>query len=199
MDNAIKKVYKNYDLSPFQVDWLDINLGESQHKIGISGLPGCCFKDTWRNIDHDIECLKQYEVEDIFCLCTKGDFHRYRTQDILDKYRETGFTVHHYPIEDGQVPSFSEIVQIIEDLRLCLKAQKKTIIHCYGGYGRSCTIVACLLMATDDNLTHEDASRKLKELRGNSAINSVKQYNLVTEFKELFMEYKNRNQVNNLN
>ncbi|KAI8784350.1 cyclin-dependent kinase inhibitor 3 [Biomphalaria glabrata] len=193
MTHEIKTKKENkFDTSPFQVDWLTLNTSDCQQKIGICSLPGCCFKDSWRDINFDIECLKQDGVQDIFCLCTNGEFYRYRTKDILDKYRESGFSVHHYPIEDGNVPAFDEVIQIIEDISVCLKAMRKTIIHCYGGFGRSCTIVACLLMALDDTISHEEAARKLKELKGNRAINSVKQYNFVTEFPTLFSEYKQK-------
>ncbi|CAL1537573.1 unnamed protein product [Lymnaea stagnalis] len=181
---------EDFDLSNFKVDWLDLQFAGSQQKLGICGLPGCRFKDRWRSLVHDIECLKQEGVQDVFCLCTKGEFYLYRTQDILEKYCDAGFTVHHYPIDDGQIPAFVDLIKIIEDLQATVSAGKRTIIHCFGGLGRSCVVAACLMMVMNDSLAHDDVARKLKELRGNGAIQSIKQYNLVTEFRDLLIKHK---------
>ncbi|XP_059139498.1 cyclin-dependent kinase inhibitor 3-like [Physella acuta] len=180
----------SHDLSPFEVDWLDLEFTGCQQKLGICGLPGCRFKNRWRNLTHDIQCLKQDGIQDIFCLCTKGEFYKYRTQDILDKYSDAGFIVHHYPIEDGQVPVFTDLMKIVEDMRICVISGRKTIIHCFGGLGRSCVVAACLMMVLDENLSYEEASQKLKALRGNGAIQSVKQYNLVTDFRDLLTKFR---------
>ncbi|WAR18767.1 CDKN3-like protein [Mya arenaria] len=40
--------------SPFNISWLELNSGEGDDRLGISGLPGCRFKDTWRSLEHDI-------------------------------------------------------------------------------------------------------------------------------------------------
>lgn len=41
------------------------------------------------------------------------------------------------------------------------------------------SVAACLMMVLDENLSYEEASQKLKALRGNGAIQSVKVYRRV--------------------
>ncbi|CAG5126847.1 unnamed protein product [Candidula unifasciata] len=176
---------ENLDLSPFTIDWLDLDFVGCPKSLGICALPGCRFKSTWRSLLHDLQCLKQAGVEDVFCLCTRGEFHLYRCQDLLEKYSEHEITVHHYPVNDGQVPPMEDLMKIIEDLRVCLMMGKRTVVHCFGGLGRSCVVVACTMMAMDETLRPEDVFKKLRDLRGAGAIQTVKQYNFVNEFHEL--------------
>jgi len=180
---------ESLDLSPFKVDWLDLDFVGCSQPLGICGLPGCRFRSTWRSLLHDIQCLKNIGVEDVFCLCTKGEFYLYRCPDLLQRYFEAGLTVHHYPINDGQVPLVEDLMKIIEELRVCLMAGKKTIVHCYGGLGRSCVVAMCMMMDMDESLIPEDAFKKIRDLRGGGAIQSVKQYNFVNEFRDTLNRY----------
>ncbi|GFO16882.1 cyclin-dependent kinase inhibitor 3 [Plakobranchus ocellatus] len=181
------------DLSPFQVDWLDLEFADCPQKLGICALPGCRFKDTWRSMSHDIGCLKEMKVDDVFCFCTKGELYLCRATKLLEKYSEAGIVCHHYPIEDGLIPEIGDLMKLLDDIRVCLLAGKKTILHCYGGIGRSCAVAACLMMLMDSTLSHEDAKKKLKTLRGDAAIRSVKQYNFVNEFRDLLNNYIQEN------
>ncbi|GFR92462.1 cyclin-dependent kinase inhibitor 3 [Elysia marginata] len=135
---------------------------------------GCRFKDTWRSMSYDIDCLKEMKVEEVFCFCTKGDLYMYRATELLDKYSEAGINCHHYPIDDGLVPEMATLMKLLDEIRVCLMAGKKTLLHCYGGIGRSCAVAACLLMYLDTNLSSDDAKKRLKDLRGDAAIRSVK-------------------------
>ncbi|BFZ07163.1 hypothetical protein BsWGS_10202 [Bradybaena similaris] len=188
-DLSDKEDAENLDLSPFRIDWLDLGFVGCSQSLGICALPGCRYKNTWRSLLHDIQCLKRAGVEDVFCLCTRGEFHLYRCPDLLQKYSEHGITVHHYPVNDGQVPPVEDLMKTIEDLRISLLTGKKTIVHCFGGLGRSCVVTACTMMAMDDALRPEDVCKKLRDLRGDGAIQSVKQYNLINEFREILNRY----------
>lgn len=37
--------------------------------------------------------------------------------------------MHHYPVNDGQVPPVEDLMKTIEDLRICLLTGKKTIVQ----------------------------------------------------------------------
>jgi len=186
-DLSDKEDAEKLDLSPFKIDWLTVGCDQ---KLGISILPGCRYMETWRSLKYDLMCLQKEGVQDIFCFCQKREFFKYRTKKLLSKYSEAGFTVHHCPIEDGEVPQMDTMMTIVEDIRLCVLGGRKTLVHCFGGLGRSCAVAACLLMSMDESLTSETAIQRLKDLRGPRAIYSVKQYNYVNEFKEKIKEFK---------
>ncbi|XP_078001039.1 cyclin-dependent kinase inhibitor 3-like [Glandiceps talaboti] len=178
------------DLSPLKIDWFDYSVVGCSGLIGISGLPGCRFKDVWRSLDSDIDSLHANDITDIFVLCTRGELTKYRTPRLLQAYHKEEFVVHHYAFPDGSVPSISTCVKMLEELRVCLECGKKALIHCYGGLGRSCLIAVCLMLLLDSNMEAEQAIQRIRELRGSGAIQTVKQYNFVNDFRKLLAEHE---------
>ncbi|XP_016335332.1 cyclin-dependent kinase inhibitor 3 [Sinocyclocheilus anshuiensis] len=64
------------------------------------------------------------------------------------------------------------------------------IQFCYGGLGRSGLIAACLLLQLSVSMTPSAALEILRELRGGGAIQTIKQYNFLHEFREKFEAYQ---------
>ncbi|XP_074765473.1 cyclin-dependent kinase inhibitor 3 [Athene noctua] len=172
------------DLKPLPISWLSLSPVYSSQFLGLCSLPGCRFKDVRRNLQKDIEELKNYGTQDIFVLCTRGELLKYRVPNLIDAYQQHGICVHHYPIPDGDAPDIAKCLKILEELRSCLESNRKTIIHCYGGLGRSCLIAACLLLQLLDALAPQEAIESLRNLRGSGAIQTIKQYNYLHDFRE---------------
>ncbi|XP_020752766.1 cyclin-dependent kinase inhibitor 3 isoform X5 [Odocoileus virginianus] len=145
---------------------------------------GCKFKDVRRNIQKDTEELKSYGIQDIFVFCTRGELSKYRVPNLLDLYHQYGIITHHHPIPDGGTPDITSCCEIMEELEICLKNNRKTLIHCYGGLGRSCLVAACLLLYLSDTVSPQQAIDSLRDLRGSGAIQTIKQYNYLHEFRD---------------
>jgi len=192
-DLSDKEDAENFDLTPFRIDWLDLQTVGLDKKLGIAELPGCRYKNTWRSLRFDVGCLKKEGIEEVFCLCTKGEFFVYRTKKIFEEYTRAGLTVHQRPIEDGDVLSVADMMSLVDEIKASLLAGRKTLLHCHKGLGRSCTVAACLLMSMDENVGHEEAIKRLREVRGPRAIYSVKQFNYVNEFEENLKEFRKEN------
>ncbi|XP_042722577.1 cyclin-dependent kinase inhibitor 3 isoform X1 [Lagopus leucura] len=160
--------------APLPLSWLPLPPAYSSAFLAVCSLPGCRFKDIRRNLQKDIDELKSCGTQDVFVLCTKGELLKYRVPNLIDAYQECGICVHHYPIPDGDAPDVTTCCTILEELRSCLESNRKTIIHCYGGLGRSCLIAACLLLQLSDVVTPQQAIDSLRELRGSRAIQTVK-------------------------
>ena len=75
------------------------------------------------------ECLVSEEVQDVFCLCSKGELSKYRVQWLLQELSGAGLTVHHYPFPDGQPPATSQLMKILKELKTILNNQRKPIIQ----------------------------------------------------------------------
>ncbi|XP_038646170.1 cyclin-dependent kinase inhibitor 3-like [Scyliorhinus canicula] len=120
---------------------------------------------------------------------TKGEMMKYRVPGLLESYQQQGFTVYHHPFPDGSVPDIASCWKILEELRICLENEKRILIQCYGGLGRSCLIAACLLLQLSDTILPEDAIGHLRELRGAAAIQTVKQYNYLYDFRDNVATY----------
>uniref|UniRef100_A0A7N4NWZ5 protein-tyrosine-phosphatase n=1 Tax=Sarcophilus harrisii TaxID=9305 RepID=A0A7N4NWZ5_SARHA len=55
---------------------------------------------------------------------------------------------------------------------------------CYGGLGRSCLVAACLLLYLSDTVSPQQAIDSLRDLRGSGAIQTIKQYNYLHDFRD---------------
>ncbi|XP_071601288.1 cyclin-dependent kinase inhibitor 3 isoform X7 [Heliangelus exortis] len=131
------------NLRPLHISWLSLSPVYSSEFLGLCSLPGCRFKDVRRNLQKDLEELKSHGTQDVFVLCTRGELLKYRVPNLLDAYQQHGICVHHHPIPDGDAPDIAQCCKILEELRSCLENNRKTIIHCYGGLGRSCLTFGC--------------------------------------------------------
>ncbi|KAG7466160.1 hypothetical protein MATL_G00161850 [Megalops atlanticus] len=176
--------------TPLQVSWLPLSVVECSQVLGICPLPGCKFKDVRRNLQKDIGELQDQGVQDVFVFCTRGELHKYRVPCLLDAYQQQGFRVHHLPFPDGGIPELAQCCQILDELQHCLENNRKTVIHCYGGLGRSGLMAACLLLKLSVTMTPDKAIDILQQLRGGGAIQTVKQYNFLHEFRERYAAYQ---------
>ncbi|XP_058842572.1 cyclin-dependent kinase inhibitor 3-like isoform X2 [Acipenser ruthenus] len=176
--------------SQLQISWLSLSVVGSSQVLGICALPGCKFKDVRRNLQKDIGELKAQGVQEVFVFCTRGELSKYRVPQLLDSYRHLGLGVHHLPFPDGSAPELGQCCQILGELQESLESNRRTVIHCYGGLGRSGLIAACLLLRLSHSLTPEKAIELLREQRGPGAIQTVKQYNFLHEFREKFTEHQ---------
>ncbi|XP_053567037.1 cyclin-dependent kinase inhibitor 3 [Bombina bombina] len=136
------------------------------------------------NIELFVEEMKNQGIQDIFVFCTMGELSLYRVPTLLQEYQKQDFTVHHHPFPDGDVPQPSNFRLILQDLKACMDSNKKVLIHCYGGMGRSCLVAACLLLHLSDSMTPQEALSFVRTLRGSGAIQTIKQYNFLNEFRD---------------
>ncbi|KAJ7384762.1 Cyclin-dependent kinase inhibitor 3 [Desmophyllum pertusum] len=75
---------------------------------------------------------------------------------------------------------------MINQLRQCISFGRKTLLHCVSGLGISCLAAAILLLSLDEVMTPEHVISKLRQIRGQRAFQTVKQYNFVHEFRDLY-------------
>uniref|UniRef100_A0A3Q3WDQ5 Cyclin-dependent kinase inhibitor 3 n=1 Tax=Mola mola TaxID=94237 RepID=A0A3Q3WDQ5_MOLML len=177
-------------LTPFHICWLPLSIVECSQFLGICALPGCKYKDIRRNLDRDVEELQNQGVQEVFVFCTRGELYKYRVPSLLDVYQQRGFGVHHMPFPDGNAPELEQCCNILEELWVSLENNRRTVIHCYGGLGRSGLIAACLLLQLSVTLTANKAIEILREHRGGGAIQTVKQYNFLHEFRDKYAAYQ---------
>lgn len=67
-----------------------------------------------------------------------------------------------HPIRDMDIPTMEELERILEDLEL--NSTKKCYVHCWGGHGRTGTVVGAYLIRFSQ-LKPEDALMRIKEQR----------------------------------
>lgn len=67
------------------------------------------------------------------------------------------------PIRDVDVTTPETMVEILDTIDAALAADKKVYVHCWGGIGRTGTVVGCYMVR--HGMDGEEAIRKIAELR----------------------------------
>ncbi|XP_077416752.1 cyclin-dependent kinase inhibitor 3 isoform X2 [Vanacampus margaritifer] len=176
--------------TPLDISWVPLSEVGSSQFVGICSLPGCRYKDIRRSVHKDVEELRNQGVQDVFVLCTRGELSKYRVPSLLEVYQQKGVSVHHMPFPDGEAPHLEQCGHILDELQRSLDANRRTVVHCYGGLGRSALIASCLLIQLSVTMTANKAIEILRAHRGPGAIQTVKQYNFLHEFRESYAAYQ---------
>lgn len=61
--------------------------------------------------------------------CTRAELHWYRVPSLLDVYQQRGFSVHHMPFPDGDVPELEQCCRILEELQASLENNRRTLMQ----------------------------------------------------------------------
>jgi hypothetical protein len=130
---------------PLRVDWVDLSsvpglrgVATAGGRLGMTGVGG-----------HDLavvaEALRGEHRADAFVLLLEGhDVLGGRVPEIAGE----GFELLRLPIRDMDVPSDRAALRLtLDDVPGRLRAGQTVVIACYGGYGRTGTVVGCLLRA----------------------------------------------------
>ena len=72
---------------------------------------------------------------------------------------------HRFPIVDGNVPTIEQMRAIITTINTLMGCQRSIYVHCWGGRGRTGTVVACWLMQ-QFRLNKNESVKRLHSLIG---------------------------------
>eukprot|EP00743_Colponemidia_sp_Colp-15_P005855 GILK01006294.1.p1 GENE.GILK01006294.1~~GILK01006294.1.p1 ORF type:complete len:215 (-),score=29.75 GILK01006294.1:169-762(-) len=166
---------------PLHLSWVPI--GGASQRIGLCELPGRKSRGVKRDLESDIAELRQCGTTDIFVLNTLAEMKKEKVADVLfEAYKTAGFTIHHFPMDDGTAPTTQQCIDIMKVLLHLSESSSTIVVHCLGGLGRTGTVVSILLRVLDSSLSAEDAIARVRDIRGPSAIQTVKQFNFIYEF-----------------
>lgn len=178
---------------PLSLDWMNLSIYGFPDSVALSELPGSKFRGRYRDLTTDISTLKSLDISDVVVLITLAEFRKFHVPNLLSEYENSGFLVFHFPIEDGMVPEdVLGLVSILSKIRKRIADGHRVLIHCYGGLGRAALVGACLLMFIDEDVGPDEVISQLRELRGPRAVQSVKQYNFISEFRDLIVQAENQ-------
>jgi protein tyrosine phosphatase len=85
----------------------------------------------------------------------------------IAKDLKVSVTFDHILIKDFSVPTERQMVRILNQIDMCIKYDKPVYVHCWGGKGRTGTVVGCYL-ARHGFAAGNDVIKMIKELRKNT-------------------------------
>jgi len=181
---------------PYQVDFIDDCSILNNSSIGMSMCPGRQNCRNWsRDLDMDIEVMKDHKVEIVVSLMTLTELQRMKLGHLFETIIRANMESMHFPITDKWLPKsidgFIKIVQAVVDK---IKLGKKIMIHCNGGKGRTgLLVVACLIQL---GMSQTDATNKIRKTRPGMLQNPAQQMYLKMVENKLSVKKNIKNSMN---
>jgi len=175
--------------SPYAIKWVDLSYLGYPDSIGIGSLPGCTFRFINRNLQADADVLLSNGIQQAIILMDDIELRRFGGSQLISVLRSKDIYCRQYPCEIGHFPSIEDVMDIISDVFRNIERGNKTIIISRDGFGRSCAMAGAILLHTNDNLLYDQAYDTLKKAVGPRALQTVKQYNFLVDFRQLRDNY----------
>jgi nicotinamidase-related amidase len=152
---------------------------KGKEQIALTLLPGR--KDMKRNLTQDLNIIRNAGIDHVLTLVTFDELNKHGVNDLFKQLNATGISSLHIPIKDQGNPSLEEIDYIFNWLDKIIEANKKVLIHCVGGLGRSGT-VAALYLKKKNHWNAQKAIDVVRQSRSPRAIESKEQIYLVEDY-----------------
>ena len=165
---------------PLRIDYMDIKFTKAG-RLGLTILPGR--KDNSRNLDEDIQTIKQLGVTHIVTLITDSELVRYGVEDLIQEYKNADLNVKRIPINDQGVCTKLEMDTLLTWINENLSKGANIMVHCVGGLGRTGLVSASYLVK--EGLSAESAINEVRTFRSKRAIESDIQEQFIFEFEKL--------------
>lgn len=179
---------RNSEGHPLRVDFLEGETLGLPGRLGMTLLPGVKDRNSrWdRDLGADLDRLKwYYEANTLVTLIEREEFEMYGVSSFMERVREAGLRVVHFPIRDVDTPRNSqsgEYAALIERIVGLLSDGETVVVHCRGGLGRTGTVVASVLVATGRG--PDEAIHLVRRFRSERAVETSGQEGYVRRFAE---------------
>jgi protein-tyrosine phosphatase len=102
---------------------------------------------------NDLDAIREQGITAIVNLCAE-------CYDLCDSEKNAGFDVYSLPIPDEDAPALDDLGKALAWIENSIQSDKKVLVHCRFGIGRTGTFVAAYLMTKGHSL--KGAIRKMK-------------------------------------
>lgn len=136
-------------------------------------------------LDDEIASLKELSVDVLVSLLEESEIKELELEKEAEYSKQAGIDFYHFPIADRSTPASTIAAKnLIERLRNLLNQNKRIVIHCRQGIGRSSMIAAAILIC--EGLSPEDAFAFIERARGCSVPDTEEQRQWVERLRDSF-------------
>tara|TARA_Y100000991_G_scaffold214992_1_gene204109 strand:- start:276 stop:779 length:504 start_codon:yes stop_codon:yes gene_type:complete len=115
-------------------------------QLWISHYPGKTgVKDKLIQAEMDLFDLKKKKIDIVVSLLEKKELETLHVSTLFELIKKHKFTHYYFPIEDKSVPKNNvELIRLLNELCAKIHKNKKILLHCNAGLGRSGLIAALI-------------------------------------------------------
>ena len=166
---------RNSTTHPIYVSWFEE--GGDKGRLGITLCPGkyqpVASTGSWdRQLDVDIQALKQMGAGRIISLITREDMRILRVQDLGEEVCKHDMVWDHLPIADTTVPTedwMNDAMPVVKEIIRSIPLGEDVVVHCMGGLSRAGTFASIYMWMR--GIEMRTAIERVREQRSPHAIN----------------------------
>lgn len=147
--------------SPLRVDWIDTQrdiplVARAGGRLGMTMLPGKRVTKHWRDVEPDVERLRDaYLCDALVLLVEDHELTEFRADRIPQALESHHIDLVRYPIPDTGTPRDRDRFRtVLDGVIERLLAGQAVVVVCRGGLGRTGLTVACLIRDVSDASGH---------------------------------------------
>ena len=163
----IKNGSEGYMKDNFPISWIPVP-GKDNQSFGVSNCPGKHQNSLLKKLSlkNDLSSIWNQEINCIVSLITKDELKKLDINDFDKTITEYGFEHYSVEIQDLGIPSTNQLGTfkiLTKNIIVAIKTEKKVLIHCNAGLGRSGLFAGILVKEMTDINHPIDYIRKFRK------------------------------------
>jgi protein-tyrosine phosphatase len=163
----IKNGSEGYMKDNFPISWIPVP-GKDNQSFGVSNCPGKHQNSLLKKLSlkNDLNSIWNQEINCIVSLITKDELKKLDINDFDKTITEYGFEHYSVEIQDLGIPSTNQLGTfkiLTKNIIVAIKTEKKVLIHCNAGLGRSGLFAGILVKEMTDINHPIDYIRKFRK------------------------------------
>ena len=150
----IKNGSEGFMKDNFPISWIPVP-GKDNQSFGVSNCPGKHQNSLLKKLSlkNDLNSIWNQEINCIVSLITKDELKKLDINDFDKTITEYGFEHYSVEIQDLGIPSTNQLGTfkiLTKNIIVAIKTEKKVLIHCNAGLGRSGLFAGILVKEMTD-------------------------------------------------
>lgn len=163
----IKNGSEGFMKDNFPISWIPVP-GKDNQSFGVSNCPGKHQNSLLKKLSlkNDLNSIWNQEINCIVSLITKDELKKLDISDFDKTITEYGFEHYSVEIQDLGIPSTNQLGTfkiLTKNIIVAIKTEKKVLIHCNAGLGRSGLFAGILVKEMTDINHPIDYIRKFRK------------------------------------
>jgi protein-tyrosine phosphatase len=163
----IKNGSEGFMKDNFPISWIPVP-GKDNQSFGVSNCPGKHQNSLLKKLSlkNDLNSIWNQEINCIVSLITKDELKKLDINDFDRTITEYGFEHYSVEIQDLGIPSTNQLGTfkiLTKNIIVAIKTEKKVLIHCNAGLGRSGLFAGILIKEMTDINHPIDYIRKFRK------------------------------------